>query len=170
MDPASGARIPRLSPLGGDRGAVPAEGGGSLVAGNGGEEESPAGSVGRDAIGTELAGFCRSGGLVYAALVDSSGQIGASICTVGDRPPNESQIGDLTSRAFLCAKALGREIGEPTPFGMNVQGDRWGYTLELLGNGQLLLGIFPSEALPAIVRASAQKAKSALDLVLGAKN
>ncbi|MGI9242873.1 MAG: hypothetical protein ACR2RV_18895 [Verrucomicrobiales bacterium] len=166
----SGARLPRLRPLGEDRGAVPAVGEESAVPEPGEEQHADGGSIGGDPIETELAAYCRSGGLVYAALVDASGRIGASVCTVGARPPNESQIGGLASQAFLCANALGREIGEPVPFGMNVLGGRWGYSLDLLCDGRLLLGIFPSQALPAIVRASAQKTKSALDGVLKAKN
>ena len=85
---------------------------------------------------------------------------------VGSRPHNEPRIGELVSQAFATVRALGGEIGEAAPIGLTVQGSRWGYSLDLLEDGRILCGIFPSQALPAIVRACAQRTRTALGIVL----
>lgn len=114
------------------------------------------------AIEAELKAFCRAGELVYAAVVDLHGAIDFSVCTVGPRPHNETQIGDLVRSVFTVAEALGEEVGEPEPQGLNLQGSRWSYSLNPLDEGRMLFGIFSSKALPSIVRACAQKTRLAL--------
>ena len=69
---------------------------------------------------------------------------------------------------FGTATALGGEVGERQPQGLNLQGARWSYSLDPLPEQHLLFGIYPSKALPAIVRACAQKTCSALEGTLTA--
>jgi len=117
-------------------------------------------------VETELKKFCRRGELVYAAVVDYTGTVEQAVCTVGSRPHNEAQIGELVGKVFATAQSLGSEVGERNPQGLSLQGARWSYSLDILGDEQLLFGIFSSKALPAIVRAAAMKVTPALEQAL----
>ena len=119
-------------------------------------------------VESELKAFCRTGELVYAAIVDLTGAVKYSVCTVGSRPHNEAQIGELVGKVFGVAAALGGEVGERQPQGLNLQGARWSYSLDPLPAEHLLFGIYPSQALPAIVRACAHKTCAALEGALAA--
>ncbi len=121
-----------------------------------------AGGAEADTVESELKAFCRAGELVYAAVVDIAGAVKFSVCTVGSRPHNEAQIGELVGHVFGTATALGGEVGERQPQGINLQGSRWSYSLDPLSEHHLLFGIFSSKALPAIVRAAAGKSLPAL--------
>jgi len=168
----SGPRLPRLRPLADGHGSPHLALGEEPASDGLGEIGEGAANLGRSSgsalIEAELESFCRTGGLVYAALIDEQGRVAFSICTVGSRPHNECEIGELASGIFASARALGAEIGEPAPLNMSVQGTRWGYSLDRLQDGHLLVGVFPCQALPAIVRASAYKTKLALESALGA--
>jgi hypothetical protein len=121
-------------------------------------------------VEARLKSFCRESELVYAAVVDEEGAVEFSVCTVGSRPHNEAQIGNLVRKAFLIAAALGDEVGEREPQGLQLQGARWSYSLDPICDGaRVLFGIFSSKALPAIVRAGAQKTRAALDEALMGK-
>ena len=119
-------------------------------------------AAGVEVIDGVLKTFCRDGELVYAAVVDRLGVVGCSVCTVGARPHNEDHIGVLVGNVFATARLLGEEVGERDPQGLNLQGTRWSYSLDSIAGQYLLLGIYPSKALPAIVRACAQKSIPAL--------
>ena len=165
----SGSRLPPLRPLTAAPVALPSD---LEVAG---PVEIPPGDVAplpwegeaeSAEVESELKSFCRAGELVYAAVVDRPGTIACGVCTVGARPHNEAQIGELVAKLFSVATLLGDEVGEKAPEGLNLQGSRWSYSLDPITETWLLFGIYSSQSLPAIVRACAHKAIPALEAAL----
>ena len=103
-------------------------------------------------------------------MVDRQGTVDYSVCTVGSCPQNQKRIGDLVGKVFAMAELLGDAVGEREPKGLNLTGARWSYSLDPLSEHHLLFGIFSSKAMPAIVRACAQKALPALVEALADEN
>ena len=119
-----------------------------------------------DTIGARLREFCREAELVYSAIVEQSGEVCLSVCTVGSLPHNEQQIGELVSRLSATSTELGEQVGEHRPQGLNLQGSRWSYSLDPISDERFLFAIYPAKALPAIVRAGARKVIAELETAL----
>lgn len=173
METVSGSRLPTLKPLvagvyrvnGADWGSSDHEREADAPPGLQQAASKPLAEL----VESELASYCRSAELAYAALVDCRGEVEYSICTVGACPHHESQIGALVSQAFSSAQALGGAVGEPAAQSLHLQGGHWNYAIERLAGGRLLFGIYSRLGLPAIVRACSQKSRAALDPVLAGR-
>lgn len=114
--------------------------------------------AGRAPLDAALGVLCRESGLVYTAVVGNGGAVLHAVCTVGDRPHNEARIGQLVKGLWVAATTLGGEVGEREPRALDLQGNRWSYVLHPLTASHQLFGIFPTEALVGVVRASVRAA------------